>query len=138
MPFELKSLIDPYCGGLNPKWKIDLWLTGHTHRYTRSIPRTDEIAAPQCPRNPFFDGSNFTFPVLTVGGPLNTHCWMATAFRVDVKEDGIAVQSIDDQGRVFESLFYHRDGHCDEFLSLPHYHCPALRHQLVNPKHGLP
>ena len=138
MAFELKSLIDPYFGGLNPRWKIDLWLTGHTHRYTRSIPRTDEIAAPQCLRTPFFDGRDYTFPVLTVGGPNGTQPWQVTAFRVDVKEDGIAVKSIDDHGRVFESLFYHRDGHCDEFLSLPHHHLPAIRHQIPHPTHGLP
>ena len=63
IPFVLQKMTDPYFEGANPVSKLNMWLTGHIHRYLRSIPGTDDYAAERQPIRPFKGGKTYTVKV---------------------------------------------------------------------------
>ncbi|MBP5640673.1 MAG: metallophosphoesterase, partial [Victivallales bacterium] len=121
MPFVLQDMTDPYFEGQPPKSPLNLWLAGHVHRYLRSIPGTDDIAAEAMPPAPFKGGKTYTYPVLTVGGPGAGRVTQASCFRIDTDENGMTVRAWNQEGTLLEHLRYGNDGTCTEFTSLPHF-----------------
>ncbi|MBR0457811.1 MAG: metallophosphoesterase [Victivallales bacterium] len=121
MPFRLQEWTDPFFEGKEPRTPILLWIAGHTHRYGRSIPGTDVIASPVPPKPPYKDGTSYSFPVLTVGGPDKTQPLLASAFRVDVNESTTTVRAWDTEGNLLEHIVYHDNGTCEELKSFPHH-----------------
>jgi len=119
MPFMLQKLTDRYFRGKDPAQKIDLWLAGHTHRYTRSIPGSDQIAAPAQPPRPLAGGADYRYPVLTVAGP--EHVPEASAFRVDVRPEKLTVTAYDVTGKCFDKIEIPGDGTIIEHSGLPHF-----------------
>ena len=120
IPFVLQKMTDPYFEGANPVSKLNMWLTGHIHRYLRSIPGTDDYAAERQPIRPFKGGKTYTYPVLTVGGPSSLNI-KASCFRVDADADGFDVKSWDQDGNLLEDLRYDNDGTCTERKAFEHY-----------------
>ena len=120
IPFVLQKMTDPYFEGANPVSKLNMWLTGHIHRYVRSIPGTDDYAAESMPIRPFKGGKTYTYPVLTVGGP-SARKIQASCFRVDADADGFDVKSWDQDGNLLEDIRYGNDGTCTERKAFEHY-----------------
>ena len=121
MPFNIQKLTDPYFGGRNPKSRLNLWLAGHAHRYTRSIPGTDSLAAPPNPRKPHKGGKEYIYPVLTVAGPGGHPTMPVSAFRVDAKAGKLIVRAFRPDGTCFEKIEISDDGTIREIISLPHH-----------------
>ena len=122
---NLKTLTDPWFAGKNPLYKVDLWLTGHVHRYMRSIPGTDEVAAEQKPKDaPVADGRDYIFPVLTVAGPNQSGLMEASAFRIDADRDKLLIRAFSPNGKCFEQVEIAPDGAMKEIISLPHFKNP--------------
>ena len=121
MPFMLQDMTDPYFEGLQPKSRLNLWLAGHVHRYLRSIPGTDDIAAEAMPPRPFKGGKTYVYPVLTVGGPGGGRKTQASCFRVDADENGMTIRAWNQEGALLEHIRYGNDGACTEIISLPKF-----------------
>ena len=117
----IQKLTDPYFGGRNPKSRLNLWLAGHAHRYTRSIPGTDSLAAPPNPRKPHKGGKEYIYPVLTVAGPGGHPTMPVSAFRVDAKAGKLIVRAFRPDGTCFEKIEISDDGTIREIISLPHH-----------------
>ncbi|MBQ6596227.1 MAG: hypothetical protein IJH79_01625, partial [Lentisphaeria bacterium] len=119
---NLKRMTDPWFAGKNPMYKVDLWLAGHVHRYMRSIPGTDEVAAQKKPEDtPVADGRNYIFPVLTVAGPNRTGLLEASAFRIDADRDKLLIRAFAPSGKCFEQVEITPDGNMKEIISLPRF-----------------
>ena len=121
MPFNLQKLTDPYFAGKNPKSRLNLWLAGHAHRYTRSIPGTNLLAAPPNPRKPHKGGREYLYPVLTVAGPGGHTSMPVSAFRVDARAGKLIVSAFSPDGKCFEKIEISSDGRIAELISLPHH-----------------
>lgn len=121
MPFNVQELTDPYFAGRNPQSRVNLWLAGHAHRYTRSIPGTNIITAPTKPLKPHKGGVDYIFPVLTGAGPGGHPVMPASAFRVDAIKGKLIVSAFWPDGTCFEKIEIHDDGSITEIISLPRY-----------------
>lgn len=121
MPFNVQELTDPYFAGRNPQSRVNLWLAGHAHRYTRSIPGTNIITAPTKPLKPHKGGVDYLFPVLTGAGPGGHPVMPASAFRVDAMKGKLIVSAFWPDGTCFEKIEIHDDGSITELISLPRY-----------------
>ena len=74
MPSHVHQVIDPVFGGENPQVKIHLWLGGHIHRPTRSVPMKNACYC-MCDITKLRDGNGlphhevmYNFPVIVTGG----------------------------------------------------------------------
>ena len=121
MPFNLQKLTDPYFAGKKPQSRLNLWLAGHAHRYTRSIPGTNRLAAPPNPRKPHKGGKEYVYPVLTVAGPGGHPTMPVSAFRVDARAGKLTVSAFSPDGKCFEKIEISDDGRITEVISLPHH-----------------
>ena len=117
----LQELTDEFFCGEKPVSKVHLWLAGHTHIYTRSIPRSKELAAFAVPREPGKSAEEYIFPVLTVCGPNSKGLPQLSCFRVDVAADSLHVRSCLPDGTIFEELRITPDHRVEELLSLPRF-----------------
>ncbi len=120
MPKMFQKMTDPYFAGKNPVSRINLWLAGHTHCYTRSIPGTNRIAALEKPRKPNKGGEDYVYPVLTGAGP-GRRKLQVSAFRVDVSENDITVRAFAPDGQCFDTVVYTNDGKTKELVPIPHH-----------------
>ena len=119
---NLKKMTDSWFAGKNPMYKVDLWLSGHVHRYMRSIPGSDEVAAEQQPKDaPIAGGRDYIFPVLTVAGPNQTGLLEASAFRIDADRDKLLIRAFAPDGKCFEQVVITPDGNMKEIISLPRF-----------------
>ncbi len=122
MSGALQKLTDPWFAGKNPEFKVDLWLAGHTHRYSRSIPGTAKVVTFNKPRSKVHnDGTNYTYPVFTVAGPNGRGDIQVSAFRVDIAADKITVSAFDVDGNCFDKVEIDNAGAIRELISLPHF-----------------
>ena len=118
----LQEMTDAFFCGKEPRSKVHLWLAGHTHIYTRSIPGSDELTAFAMPPYPDKSGKEYIFPVLTCCGPNRRGLPQLSAFRVDAAEDGsLTVRSYLPEGKCFEEIRINEDNSVEERLSLPHF-----------------
>lgn len=138
MTYMLQDMTDPFFEGNPPKSSLNLWLAGHTHRYSRSIPGTNTIAVLPNPCTPCKGGTTYSYPVLTVGGPEGSQQYQATAFRIDIDSSKITATAYAEEGTCFEKVVYHDDGTARELLSLPHHDfpIPAPREDITNRIYG--
>ncbi len=120
MPQMLRKLTNPYFGGQTPPHRLNLWLAAHTHRYSRSIPGTNIIAAPEAPPRPQRDGENYRYPVMTGAGP-SPYRLQASAFRIDATADKLTVSAFAPDGNCFDKVEIANDGTITELLPLPHF-----------------
>jgi|GEM_PF-1136916 len=125
MPFMLERLTDPYFAGKKPVYRLDFWMSGHSHSYARSIPGTDTLAAPFAPRQPDRDGKNYVYPVLTVAGPGPHPQLEASAFRVDITPAAITISAFAPDGKCFDQVEYRSDNTYRELKELPHFNLPG-------------
>ena len=120
MPYWLQDMTDEFFCGHTPESSVDLWLAGHTHIYTRSFPRSSQLAAFKMPAAPQKSGKDYIFPVLTCCGPNRRQMPQLSAFRVDACEDGsLHVRSVLPDGTVFEEINIAPDHTIKELRSLP-------------------
>ena len=87
------------------KYPVHLWLSGHIHRYRRTIPRTTAAYgnAP-CDPEDMSSGADYPFPIITVDGPGGGSPLSASATVVKVSGEGIEVKSFDDKKRCFHNF----------------------------------
>jgi calcineurin-like phosphoesterase len=121
----MRDLTDSELGGSKPRTRLNLWFAAHTHLYTRSIPGTNKIAAQIQPLERIVSGTNYTYPVLTVAGPIAEKTFQASAFRVDAKTDRLVVSAFTQDGVCFEKVEYFNDGKIVELQSLPKFEIPG-------------
>ena len=118
----LQDMTDGFFAGHDPVSPVHLWLAGHTHIYTRSIPGSDDLAALAPPPPPGKSGKEYIFPVMTVCGPNRKGLPQLSCFRVDGFPDGsLTVRAFDDQGTLFEEIKIGVDHSIEEKLSLKHF-----------------
>lgn len=118
----LQEMTDGFFEGKEPVSSVHLWLAGHTHIYTRSIPGCDDLAALAPPPPPGKSGKEYIFPVMTVCGPNRKGLPQLSCFRVDAGSDGsLTVRAFDDQGDLFEEIRIGEDHSIEEKLSLKHF-----------------
>lgn len=122
MPYWLQELTDEFFCGHAPASSVALWLAGHTHVYTRSIPKSKKLAAFRMPPAPQKTGEDYIFPVLTCCGPNRKQLPQLSAFRIDALEDGsLHVRSVLPDGTVFEEIEITPENGIKEITSLPHF-----------------
>lgn len=97
------------------KYPVHLWLSGHIHRYRRTIPRTTAAYgnAP-CDPSDMSTGSEYNFPILTVEGPGKNSPLAASATVVKVSGEEIEVKSFDEAESCFDHFIIHSDGKITE------------------------
>jgi hypothetical protein len=92
-----------------PENRIHLWISGHTHMYSRSIPETTNLFMLEAPQKKTFAGEEFAFPVVTLDGPgyggIDTSCLL-----VNVTEDQLLLDMKDEQGESFDRCEILPDG----------------------------
>ncbi len=121
MSGALQKLTDPWFAGKNPVFRIDLWLTGHTHSYTRSFPGTAVIASLRKPGKIAKNGLDYTYPVFTVSGPNGSGGLQASSFRVDITAEKLTVSAFSSDGTCFDKVEIANDGTITELMKLPHF-----------------
>ena len=122
MHFRLQEMTDKFFAGKNPASKVHLWLAGHSHIYTRSIPGSHELTSFAMPPYPDKSGKEYIFPALTCCGPNRRGLPQLSAFRVDADDDGsLTVRSYLPDGECFEEIRINEDNSVEETLSLPHF-----------------
>ena len=131
---KAKRWLDIYFAGKEPVSRLNLWLAGHTHRYSRSIPGTAVIAAPVPPKTPHKDGRDYCYPVFTVAGPDAAQPIQASAFRIDAEPGKLVVSAFSPDGACFEKIELADDGAVTERISLPHFDVPADERKVNDPK----
>lgn len=118
----LGKMTDPFFKGKKPLSQVDLWLAGHTHIYTRSVPGSEEIAAFAEPPAPNVPGSDYSFPVFSGCGPNRRGQPLLSGFRVECFEDGsLKVRSFLPDGKCFEEIRITAENQVQEILSLPRF-----------------
>ncbi len=136
-PFRVQELTDKFFDGKDPMYDLDLWLCGHSHRYLRSFPGSNVVAAPITPAAPFRTGESSTYPVFTVGGPNSKdNPIQASTFRVDITGEKITVTSFDQNGKKFDHVEILNDGTIVEKMSMPHFDT-APRDYTPDPKDSI-
>lgn len=118
----LQEMTDRFFCGKTPLSAVHLWLAGHTHIYTRSLPGSDGIAAFTMPPYPAKSGKDYIFPTVSCCGPNRRGLPQLSAFRVDAGKDGsLKVRSFLPDGSCFEEFTIAEDHAVTESLSLPHF-----------------
>ncbi|NMA46059.1 MAG: hypothetical protein GX945_05815 [Lentisphaerae bacterium] len=110
MTQNLEMIVGEQFKGREPRHRIHLWLAGHTHFYSRSVPCSNEFYAFVAPQRKLYSGSDYAFPVVTTDGPgfagtLDTSC-----ISVAVSADKLSVTARDEQGAVFDRCDILPDG----------------------------
>lgn len=96
--------------GLEPRHRIHLWLAGHTHVYSRSAPRSNELYAFVAPHRKLFSGSDYSFPVITTDGPGGAGTIDTSCISVAVSAEKLSVCARNEQGVVFDRCDILPDG----------------------------
>ena len=118
----LQEMTDEFFCGANPVSQLHLWLAGHTHVYTRSIPQSAVRSSFAEPPAPAKSGEEYIFPVLTCCGPNRKGLPQLSGFRVDGASDGtLTVRSYLPDGTLFEKIKIHEDNSIEEEISLPRF-----------------
>ena len=107
---NLELIIGEQFKGLEPRHRIHLWLAGHTHVYTRSIPCSNDLYAFVAPHRKLFSGNDYVFPVITTDGPGGPGTLDTSCISVAVSTDTLSVTSRDEQGAVFDRCDIFPDG----------------------------
>ena len=97
------------------EYPVHLWLSGHIHRYRRTIPLT--VAAygnAPCDPSDMSTGTEYNFPILTVEGPGKNSPLAASATVVKVTDAGIEVKSFDEAESCFDHFIIQPDGKITE------------------------
>ena len=124
----------------NPLLRIHLCLTGHIHRYRRSVPETMAVYANApvmaggcvCGEDDLGQGDKYPFPILTVEGPGGKSPLEVSATLVKVSAKRIEVRTFDEKSRCFDHFCITPDavvsekdnGYKRAMLKL--YNCPTL------------
>ena len=104
----LKAATDPAC-------PVHLWLTGHIHRYRRTIPGTTAAYSnAPCNAEDMSTGASYPFPIITVEGPGKNSCFASSATIVSIDAAGITVQSFDEKNRCFDHFLIDAQGKITE------------------------
>ena len=105
-----QELTDEFFEGSEPVSLINMYLTGHTHKYSRSIPGSNRIASynrlPWKVKSPV----TYRYPVITTGGPDPKEPVNCTLFRIDASSDKLALKVIGIDGRIIENIEYYNNG----------------------------
>ncbi|MBQ9788921.1 MAG: metallophosphoesterase [Lentisphaeria bacterium] len=100
-----RFLVDEYFRGISPKSKLDLYLAGHTHIYSRSTPLSDQIYYwDKSEIKSSLGGKNYLFPTLTVAGPGKNQPSDCSVLRVDVKKNKMILSSFSSDGQCFDKV----------------------------------
>jgi hypothetical protein len=111
MARNLRSLLGDYFYSPNPPFKIDLWISGHTHKSCRFTPGKDEFAA--YPESPFKyrlcpgEVGRYPFPVLILDGP-GPHA--PSGALVKFSRDNIEVTARHSDGALIDHFRINHDG----------------------------
>ncbi|MBO4304993.1 MAG: metallophosphoesterase family protein [Lentisphaeria bacterium] len=123
LPENVRKAIDPVFGGKDPAAKIHLWLGGHIHRPLRSIPNENAfysmLSPAVFPPDRQFPpiGKNYSFPVLTVGGPSGGAGpeYTCTSIEVSVTDSSLTVRSFDLHHKEFDAFSISPEGRITEY-----------------------
>lgn len=97
------------------KYPIHLWLSGHIHRYRRTIPLTTAAYAnAPCDPEDMSSGADYPFPIITVEGPGKNSPLAASATIVKVTAEAVEVKSFDEEKRCFDHFTISADGKITE------------------------
>ncbi len=108
----------------NPKLRLHLCMTGHIHRYRRSVPNSTAVYA-DAPVHAnevsnekdvadLEHGRDYPFPILTIEGPGERSPLDVSATLVSVSPKHIEVKSYDDKCRCFDHFLIAPDGQVTE------------------------
>ena len=121
LPGNVRSCIEPLFTGDNPKYRIHLWLSGHTHRAFRSIVRQNAARSvldvnfnPKA-KHPAI-GEKYPFPVVVMGGRnwRVDQAFQQTALQVKVRSGLLEVLHYDNTGKLFDHIKIAPDGKVTE------------------------
>ena len=107
MARNLQRLLGDFFYGPNPRYKIDLWLAGHTHKSARYTPHDQKIvsfSAPGFHRLTEREKDLYPFPVVVLDGPGNIGPCQASGILVTVTPEFIEVLSRQPTGEVIDHI----------------------------------
>jgi hypothetical protein len=111
---NLEMLMGDQFKGLEPRHRIHLWLAGHTHVYTRSVPRSNELYGFVAPTRKLYGGKDYVFPVITTDGPGGAGTLESSCISVAVSTDKLSVSARDEQGAIFDRCDIYPDGRIED------------------------
>ncbi len=108
---NLQGLMGDLFYGPAPRYKIDLWLAGPTHRTARYTPHDRKIVsfgAPGCHRLTEREQNLYPFPVVVLDGPGRIGP-QASCVMLTVSQDGLEVVARQPNGQVIDHIRIHPD-----------------------------
>ncbi len=107
MARNLQRLLGDFFYGPHPRYKIDLWLAGHTHKSARYTPHDQKIVSfsePGFHRLTDREKNLYPFPVVVLDGPGNIGPCQASGILVTVSPECIEVISRQPTGEVIDHI----------------------------------
>ena len=94
-----------------PAERIHLWLAGHTHNYSRTVPGKDYMYWMDDTKKPVYPQGNYPFPVVTNDGP-GFGGLHNTFINVAVTKDRLTVKALGSDGLLLDCFEILPDGSC--------------------------
>lgn len=109
---QIKNIAGEHFYGKTPACSVDLWLCGHIHTPYRYDPATRKLFtfAPNADKTNLLTASDIEeigFPVYVNDGPYHDGLELSCV-RVDVREDGLAVECRGMDGQVIDSVIFRK------------------------------
>ena len=104
---NFRDLAEQLFGGRTPAFPLALWLCGHTHIYTRSIPGTGSLRSFGDHYPPYVKSPDAQYTVAAVSGPHRQKaggCPQSSGFLVNVESGRCTVRAMAPDGGVFDAF----------------------------------
>jgi hypothetical protein len=104
---NLQRLLGDLFYGPNPRFKIDLWLAGHTHRSARYTPHDQKIVSFSPPGAHYLterEKGLYPFPVVVLDGPGSVGPCLAAGTTLTVAPDYLEVVTRQDNGTLIDHI----------------------------------
>ena len=105
-----QDLTDRFFAGKTPESSLDMYLTGHVHKYLRSIPASSRIASYNKLPWQISNSSAYNYPVITAAGPDPTEPVDCSIFQVKSSDGKLVLKVFSTDGRIIEHIEYYSDG----------------------------
>ncbi|MDD4816818.1 MAG: metallophosphoesterase [Victivallaceae bacterium] len=111
MADTMREMTDGFFTGKTPKARIHLWLSGHIHRYLRTIPGAAAFLSPDDTGASQLSPVDRPYTIASVSGP--GRAIALSGFNVTVSGDKLKVEAVTPDGELLDAFTVHPDGSVD-------------------------
>ena len=109
MAGNMRNMTDEFFAGENPKAQIHLWLSGHIHRYMRTIPGAAKFLSPNDRSENIMSAVYRPYTIAAVSGP-DDRDTRISGFNVTVSGDELKVDAVTPGGELLDAFTIRPDG----------------------------